>query len=87
MLESNEKSTTYLKEIRDWLDAHPGEIIVLWMSKHGNGGAIGEEAYPGVSAEDKQAFWGQVEEVFEGIMLDTSVSQVNVTTVNELIER
>ena len=115
MLESNEKSTTYLKEIRDWMEAHPGEIVVLWMTKHGNGGAVGDDAYPGVSVEDKRAFWGQVEEVrmrssissplhppinqpppvvasllmqiFDGLVLDTSVSQINVTTIDELVSR
>ncbi|GMH64573.1 hypothetical protein TrRE_jg2823 [Triparma retinervis] len=87
MLQSNEKSVTYLKEIRDWLDAHPGEVVVLWMSKHGNGGAVGDEAYPGVSVNDKRAFWGQVEEVFSGLMLDTSVSKVNETTIDEMVSR
>lgn len=53
-LESNNLSLTYLKEIKEWLQLHPQEVVVAWITKHGNGGATGDDAYPGVKAEDKQ---------------------------------
>jgi hypothetical protein len=37
------------------MDLHPSEIVVMWVSKHGDQNAVGDNAYPGVSAEDKQA--------------------------------
>ena len=43
MLESNAPLSFYLGFIRRWLDQHPSEIIVIWVSNHGNAGA----GYPG----------------------------------------
>ena len=48
------------KLVRAWLDAHPSEIITLWISKHGNECATGNEAYAGIKPSTKQAFWAQV---------------------------
>jgi hypothetical protein len=33
--ETNAKALTYLQTVRQWLDAHPTEILVVWFSKHG----------------------------------------------------
>lgn len=33
--ETNHKAVTYLEAIRDWLQAHPTEIVMIWFSKHG----------------------------------------------------
>ena len=77
----------YLEQIRQWLDDHPQEIIVIWLSKHGVPGATGEDQYPGASREDKELFWASYCRLFEGLLIDTTVSQFNSTTIGELIER
>ncbi|GMI52228.1 hypothetical protein TeGR_g11119 [Tetraparma gracilis] len=86
-LQSNNPSLTYLKEIRAWMDLHPSEIVVMWVSKHGDQNAVGDNAYPGVSAEDKQAYFAQLLDVFSGLVIDTAVSQPNSTSVSDLIAR
>ena len=86
-MQSKDLALNYYKEIRQWLDAHPDEIVALWISKHGNGGATGSDAYPEVTKSEKRKFWGEIVEVFEGVIVDTSVSQMNVTTIAELRER
>jgi hypothetical protein len=35
MIESNQPALSYFQQIRVWLDAHPSEVLVLWMSRHG----------------------------------------------------
>ncbi|GMH90995.1 hypothetical protein TL16_g11929 [Triparma laevis f. inornata] len=86
-LESNNLSFTYLKEIKEWLQLHPQEVVVAWITKHGNGGATGDDAYPGVKAEDKQAYWSQVVDLFSDLIIDTTVSSPNSTSLNDLIAR
>ena len=51
-------------QVRAWLDAHPTEVVVLWLSKHGNNCATGNEAYAGVLPATKQSFWAQVRASF-----------------------
>ena len=77
----------YLVQIKEWLDDHPKEIIVIWLSKHGLPGAVGEDQYPGASREDKDLFWASFCRLFEGLLIDTTVSQFNSTTIGKLIER
>ena len=77
----------YLIQIRQWLDDHPQEIVVMWLSKHGVPGATGEDQYPGASIEDKQRFWSEYCRLFDGLLIDTAVSQFNSTPIGDLIER
>ena len=57
MLQTKRLASDYLKEIRAWLDAHPKEIIVIWLSKHGDNEAKGNDQFPKVSLAQKSAFW------------------------------
>jgi len=56
-VQSNKKALDYLKEVRDWLIEHDGEVVVFWITKHGSDQATGDDAYPNVSKEDKQKYW------------------------------
>jgi hypothetical protein len=57
------------------------------MTKHGSEQAVGNDAYPGVSVEDKRAFFDQFLQVMDGVVIDTSVTKINETTIKEMLER
>jgi hypothetical protein len=91
-LQSNKKMLTYFTEIREWMNSHPKEIVVMWLSKHGSECRTGEDQYPNVSIDIKQSFWGKVEDIFNGLLLtgnDSSIPpvRVNETSIQEMIER
>lgn len=87
MMQSVHTSLSYFQEIRTWMDAHPSEVVVMWVSKHGNACATGEDQYPKVSIEQKQAMWKNILEIFDGVTVDFSVSKLNETSVNTMVER
>ena len=91
-LQSNQKMMVYLTTIRDWLVKHPTEVVVLWLSKHGSACAKGADQYPNTSIQEKQAFWAQIEKLFDGMLLsgnNKSLPPVSVseTPVSQLIAR
>eukprot|EP00996_Jenningsia_fusiforme_P001072 NODE_197_length_2801_cov_21.947311_g180_i0.p1 GENE.NODE_197_length_2801_cov_21.947311_g180_i0~~NODE_197_length_2801_cov_21.947311_g180_i0.p1 ORF type:complete len:444 (+),score=63.35 NODE_197_length_2801_cov_21.947311_g180_i0:1416-2747(+) len=86
-LESRQKATVYLQQVRDWLNAHPTEIVVIWFSRHGSACATGDSQYPDVPNTAKLAFWREVEAIFSGLLFDQSVSSIGTTTIAELLER
>lgn len=87
LVRSNRKALEYLQEVRAWLDAHPSEVIVMWLSKHGSVCKSGNDQYPGVSKADKQNFWQQIQDVFSGLLVDTSQSSLNSTPLSDLLAR
>jgi hypothetical protein len=82
-MESNQKALVYLTQVREWLDAHPQELVVFWLSRHGS---TCETEYPDVLEQAKLEFWGQIEQLFDGLLFDRSQSQLNLTTIDELIQ-
>lgn len=84
-VQSNGFALDYLKSVRAWMDAHPTEFVLLWVSRHGGVCETGDTAYPGVSTEQKQAFFGQIKTVFDGLMFNTTMNRLNETTLDELI--
>ena len=87
MMQSTDTSLQYFREIRAWMDAHPTEIVVMWLSKHGNECATGQDQYPNVSIEQKQAFWAEILSVFDGLVVDFRQSKLNETSINVMLER
>ena len=87
MVQSNDLVTVYFKQIRDWLNMHPNEILILFLSKHGNQCNTGEEQYPNVSIEQKQTFWAEIMDIFDGLLVDYSVTQLNQTSIEKMLER
>lgn len=86
-MQSTHPAEEYLRQIRVWLDEHPHEIVVLWLSKHGSTTATGQHAYPGVSPTQKQQFWRKYTSMFDGLLLQTNESSIFDTPVAQLIER
>lgn len=84
---TNQPAIEYLKDIRDWLDKHSNEIVVIWFSREGSTSQTGENAYPKVPIDEKHKFWSRILEIFQGLMLDTSISDFWSTNIHDLIER
>merc|ERR1712072_864225 len=59
----------------------------MWLSKHGSQQAVGNAQYPNVSIADKQKFWAQIEHLFNDLLIDTTKSSINTTTLAELVAR
>lgn len=86
-MQSNRPAEQYLQQIRTWLDQHPQEIVVIWLSKHGSTTATGQDQYPGVSPAQKQQFWNKYLDAFDGLLIDTHNSSIFATPMAELIRR
>ena len=78
---------TYLKEIRDWLGAHPKEIVVLWVSRHGDTKATGTDQYPDTTPAQRQSFFHEAASTFGTLMFNASSGGLNVTTIGRMWER
>lgn len=87
MLESIGTSVQYFKDIRAWMDVHPAEVVVMWLSKHGSECSTGNDQYPNVSIQQKQDFWKEILGIFDGLSVDFSVTNLNETPVREMITR
>ncbi len=86
-VQSNQPSSAYFKQIRQWLDDHPKEIVVLWLSKHGSECSIGDSQYPNTSIEVKQAYWSEILTIFDGLLPDyTNDVKINETSVTDMIK-
>jgi hypothetical protein len=86
-MQSRQYVGSYWKEIRAWMDRHPQEIVVLWLSKHGSTSDTGNAQYPGVSPGAKRVLWKHFLDIFDGILLDTRESSIHETSVATLVER
>ncbi len=86
-METVENAITYFIAIKNWLELHPSEVVVLWLSKHGNTDATGEDQYPKTPVEVKQAFWNSIINVFKNLLTDFTQTQINTTPLQEMIAR
>jgi hypothetical protein len=86
-MQSRKTVANYLHEIRNWVDLHPHEVVVLWLSQHGNPSTTGDDQFPGVTSEEKEIFWQSYLEILDGVLLDRRESSIFETPVVELIKR
>ena len=61
LVQTNQQIFVYLKQINQWLLAHPTEIVVLWISRHGN---ACNTVYPNVPIDVLEELWTQIESIF-----------------------
>jgi hypothetical protein len=87
MVQSNQVAVQYFKEIRQWMNEHPTEVLVIYLSRHGNADATGQDQYPITSVATKQAFWAEIVSVFDGLILNTTQSSMNSTSIATLLKR
>jgi hypothetical protein len=78
--------TEYLADIRRWLDAHPQELIVLSVTRHGSFCLNGPGQFPGCDQGQKDALWQAVTATFHGLLVDHSLSSLNDTTLLQLLD-
>jgi hypothetical protein len=84
-VQSKTPSIPWLQDVREWLDAHPREIIVLWISKHGNNCGT---HYSGIANNILQAYWKQIQSIFNSVLFNTTQGRpLNETTIGELLDR
>eukprot|EP00301_Raphidiophrys_heterophryoidea_P022013 c626_g1_i2.p1 GENE.c626_g1_i2~~c626_g1_i2.p1 ORF type:complete len:476 (+),score=127.43 c626_g1_i2:1-1428(+) len=86
-MQTNQKAMTYLTTIHDWMKTHTNEIVVMTLTKHGGVCDTGDVQYSNITAEIKQAYWGQIVELFSDMIFDASESTINTTTISDLISR
>lgn len=85
--QSKDTAMTYLKQAREWLDAHPKEVVVFWASRHGDTGATGTDQYPSTTPKQRQVFFSEVRQTFEGMMFDSSQGMLNETRLTDIWSR
>jgi hypothetical protein len=84
-MQSNHEVFHYLQELRQWLDQHEHEIVVMWLSKQGDTAASGTDQYPNVSPDDKDNFWRDYVSIMDGLLLDNRESDIRKTSLADLI--
>lgn len=84
--ETNQPALVYLEQISAWLDAHPSELVVLWLSHHGAPCENGTMQYPGTTPAIRQAFWAELVDVIGATRLfNASRHQANATPLYQLV--
>ena len=85
-MQTRAPALAYLAELKTWLDAHPREFVVLWVTKHGSSCAKGQ--YPDTPTAAKRQWWASVEALFGGLLFDRAGGQeANATTLAALAAR
>jgi hypothetical protein len=87
MMQSNAPASKYFKEVRSFIDEHPSEIVVLWVSKHGSECATGEDQYPNTTIAQKQAYWTEIMNIFDGVLVNNIETKVNSTSIADMISK
>ena len=83
MVESNKKFMAYVNATATFLRDHPGEIVAIFLTRHGCQRCTGDDQYPGASNADKQRLWGQIKTSFAhaGVGLIPTTTMVNETSL------
>jgi hypothetical protein len=84
--QSNQPALTYLAEVAAWVRAHPTELLVMWLSWHGDS-CDTAGTFPDVPTAAMHSLWAAFQTLFDGLLLDASVSALNQTTVGQLLAR
>jgi hypothetical protein len=79
--------TEYLSDVRSWLDAHPREIVVLSITRHGDFCLNGPGQFPGCDQNEKDALWQAMTKTFDVLLMNHSQGLLNETTLQQLLDR
>ncbi|KRX04827.1 PLC-like phosphodiesterase, TIM beta/alpha-barrel domain [Pseudocohnilembus persalinus] len=74
------------QQIRDWMDQHKEEIVVLQLTYHGEE-CYSETDYPGITTEQKRKFWKNFLEIFKDIAYNQDqYPQLNQMSINDMLD-
>jgi len=81
----------YLRDLKQWLDEHPGEVVVMLLSSHGDPSRgchhDGEQQYKdpwGVS--HAHHFWQEFKQLFGSLLINVKQNPVERTPVQQLVD-
>ena len=86
-MQTKETVETYWWQLRQWLEEHPDEMVILFVSREGNPSATGPDQYPDVTSEQKHAIWDNFTDIFDGLLIHTDEANVFSDSVASLIQR
>ena len=86
-LETEKEALFYLEQVCAWLRDHRDEIVVLWLSRHGNETHTGHEQYPNASADKKQEFYEQILHTFGDLVVDHQATPLDRAPLRDLVAR
>jgi hypothetical protein len=75
-----------IDELAHALSIAISKSVVMWLSKHGDACASGNDQYPNVSIPVKQAYWANLEQLFQPMMVNVQANPMNVTPLGALIK-
>lgn len=86
-VESNNNAMSYLKQAKDFMVAHPNEIVVFWLSRHGSECTKGTDQFPNTTPAQRQAFWAEIKDLFGDMVFDKAAKhgRLNETTLGEMV--
>ena len=89
MVESNRKFVAYINATAAWMNAHPREVVAIFLTRHGCQQCTGDAQYPGATNADKQACWAQIKAAFAaaGVGLIPNSVRLNETALSTLAAR
>lgn len=86
-LQSKHAAQHPLRQIRSWVDAHPTEIVTIWLSRHGATHDTGQDQYPDVTLQQKHEFWDMYTAIFDGVMINATETDLGETPLSAMIDR
>ncbi|KRX04826.1 PLC-like phosphodiesterase, TIM beta/alpha-barrel domain [Pseudocohnilembus persalinus] len=85
-MQTNDKLLDLAWEIRDWMNNHDQEIVILQLTYHGEQ-CYSENDYPGITTAQKREFWNDFIEIFQDIAYNSeNYSPLNEMSINNLID-
>lgn len=83
--QTQQPSWSFWLELYEWIVAHPTELIVVWISKHGDNCGT---TYDGIPLDAMQSYWHRITTLFGPLLFNTTFgTRLNETTIGELLQR
>ena len=86
-METQRAASVYLQRISEWLRSHPSEVVVLWLSRHGDEEGVGDKQYPNTPTDVKQAFYREILQIFGDLVVDHRDTPLSSTQLSTLVAR
>lgn len=79
-VQTNHSIKRYLRPLRKWIDDHPNEIFVFWISRHG----MGDHSFE-LSQEILDEGWNIFLDIFGDLIVPTDKYPIDSTSVGKLV--